>query len=596
MKFYKSFKIRTTLMIAFTGLLLGAIIYFVPLFLRYTKDAIINITSEYTIQISDRVSKAVDNYLTSTQNIVDVLESNTDVRYFFRNDKRDKAEEEVIQRLTSQMSVILEARKDIYNIGIISKDKRLIGNYGNLKLNQNIEIQEQRWYQKTLEAHGKTVISTPHVQNIFQDDYRWVITLSKAIYHPQTRNLEGVIMVDINYKEISSLCNEVNPGKRGYIFIVNNEGEVIYHPRQQLLYAGLNSEEIDSVIKTENQLLSKDRDGYAKIYTKIKSSVTSWHVVGVSFEGDLWGNQRETLIFYMLNLGLVLGIGILVAGYLSYIITNPIYHLGERMTQVTSKELYGEDIELPLNDIKYPDNEIGQLNKSYDKMLGEINRLLKDNAKKQEEKRESEMVALQAQINPHFLYNTLDSIIWMAEEERSEEVIEMTAALAKLLRQSISNKKAEVTIDEEVKYVESYLKIQKMRYQDKIDYEILIDEDIRSQKIIKLVLQPLVENAIYHGLKYKEGKGMIRIVGERKGEFVYLIVRDNGIGMSRQKLETLFVEKNEQGKSSIGAMNVYRRLKLTYGSKFGLSYRSKEGFGTSAFVTIPWMKDDTNEI
>lgn len=152
-------------------------------------------------------------------------------------------------------------------------------------------------------------------------------------------------------------------------------------------------------------------------------------------------------------------------------------------------------------------------------MTEEIRKLMEQSEREQRAKRKYELRVLQSQINPHFLYNTLDSIIWMAEWGKNQEVVKMTSSLARLLRRSISNDQEVVTIGEEIEYTEAYLTIQKMRYQDKLEYEIDVEEDIRAERVIKLILQPLVENAIYHGIKYKEGKGMIRIRGylPRKG-------------------------------------------------------------------------------
>ena len=212
-----------------------------------------------------------------------------------------------------------------------------------------------------------------------------------------------------------------------------------------------------------------------------------------------------------------------------------------------------------------------------------------ENVREQKQKRKSELQALQAQINPHFLYNTLDSIIWMAESGKNEEVVQMTSALAKLLHQSISNEDEIVTVEREIEYTRNYLAIQKLRYRDQLEYIIDIDEEVLHRKIVKLVIQPLVENALYHGIKNKRGKGKITVRGYEKEDHIYLEVADNGIGMDEEELGQL-QEKlkgetpNDRG---FGLGNVNERIQLNYGPEYGITFRSCKGEGTTATVCIP---------
>ena len=198
------------------------------------------------------------------------------------------------------------------------------------------------------------------------------------------------------------------------------------------------------------------------------------------------------------------------------------------------------------------------------------------------------MKALRSQINPHFLYNTLDSIIWMAEGGKNKEVVRMTSALARLLRQSISNDNERISLEKEVNYAGSYLTIQKMRYKDKLEYEIEVAEDIKKEKVINLILQPLVENAIYHGIKYKGSKGLIRIAGYREGDLIILKVIDNGIGMDEDTLKGIFDKsKDREGSNGVGVYNVQTRIRLYYGPEYGLRFESALGEGTTVTITIP---------
>lgn len=233
-------------------------------------------------------------------------------------------------------------------------------------------------------------------------------------------------------------------------------------------------------------------------------------------------------------------------------------------------------------------NEIGSLTTSFNVMTHRIQELMEQNIREQEAKRKSELKALQSQINPHFLYNTLDSIIWMAEGKKNEEVVLMTASLARLLRQSISNEDEVISIGQEIEYARGYLTIQKMRYKDKMEFRIDVEPSILNIRLIKLVLQPIIENAIYHGLKYKESKGLLLVKGFLKDGNAVIQVIDDGVGMEPEVLEHIFEKHKVNYRSNgVGVYNVQKRLQLYYGSEYGITYESEKGKGTTATITIP---------
>ena len=275
-------------------------------------------------------------------------------------------------------------------------------------------------------------------------------------------------------------------------------------------------------------------------------------------------------------------VAVILATFMSSTITKPIKVLKDSMKEVEKGNFKNASIALHSN------NEIGSLSNSFNVMTQEIQNLMEQNIHEQKQKRKSELKALQSQINPHFLYNTLDSIIWMAEGGRTNEVVLMTSSLAKLMRQSFINQEETVSIDKEIEYVRSYLTIQKMRYKDKLEFEIDIDPFIRQDEIVKLVLQPIVENAIYHGIKYKEEIGLIRIEGFEQDGKIIITIKDNGAGMDAQTLQHILEENKENYNSNgVGVYNVHMRLQLYYGPEYGIRYESILGVGTIATITIP---------
>lgn len=227
-------------------------------------------------------------------------------------------------------------------------------------------------------------------------------------------------------------------------------------------------------------------------------------------------------------------------------------------------------------------DEISELAHNYNYMLEQLERYARLQFQSGADLKAAELKALQAQINPHFLYNTLDSIIWMSEAGRNDEVVLMTSALARLFRQSISNDKEQVTIAEEIEYVRSYLTIQKMRYKDKLEYSIDVSPEINHVMIIKFALQPLVENAIYHGLKYKETKGNLSIRGYVRGKKAYITIADDGVGMEEAALEHIFDETKKEHKSNgVGVPNVQKRLEaLLWTGIWDFLYQQEGGWNS----------------
>ena len=433
-------------------------------------------------------------------------------------------------------------------------------------------------------------VSSSHVQNAIAGSYHWVITLSRAIVNEQTGEREGVFFVDLNYSAISSLCSNTSIGSKGYIFILDEKGSMIYHPQQQLIYGGLKEERIEDILASKGDFLETEEGEDSKLYTMSKSEKTGWTVVGASYVTELMKNNRQAQMLYLLAAaGILIGV-ILISSFISSEITKPLRRLRDSMSLVEKGDFEQASVEITA------ENEIGSLSKSFNAMTQKIHALMEQNIYEQKQKRKSEMKALQAQINPHFLYNTLDSIIWMSEAGENDQVVLMTSALAKLLRQSISNDREQITVAEEIDYVRSYLTIQKMRYKDKLEYTIDVEERILDVWIIKFVLQPLVENAIYHGLKYKETKGNLDIRGYRRGNRVCLVVADDGAGMEESELEHILEKKEKKTKSNgVGVYNVQKRLQLYYGAEYGISYISRKGEGTVATVTIPLDGGKSNE-
>jgi two-component system sensor histidine kinase YesM len=296
-------------------------------------------------------------------------------------------------------------------------------------------------------------------------------------------------------------------------------------------------------------------------------------------------------VFYLVLLVTAIGFSIIATWAISRSIYIPIQRLHDVTTTITKNDLQS---------LVNRDNvdEITELGMSFNIMIGKIRDLLDAKMKEQENLKKAELRALQAQINPHFLYNTLDTIIWMSEAQKTDQVIEIVTALSSFFRLSLSKGKDWITIGEELERIRSYLTIQRMRYRDIMDFRIEADEETLNNTVLKLVLQPLAENALYHGIKNKRRGGTIVVRARYKDDDEILLeVEDDGIGLTPEKLAQLQAELDDESgdiklESGFAIGNVNKRIRLYYGRPYGLSIRSEYNVGTCATLVIPAIQDE----
>lgn len=565
-------------------LVLSAVVIVTGVSMKFTNTSIFENSSEYTHTIIQQMNKNIDSYIDYMENIAYLISSNEDVQDYLFDEKIDN---EGRYRILNQFQTILDSRSDIRNVGIISKNGRMLINDGSKSVNQDLDLNTQEWYATALEKPNGPILTSSHVQHIISGERPWVITLSRGIRDRSgSGEKEGVFFIDLNYSAISGLCDQSTVGTKGYAFILDAKGNIVYHPQQQQLYNELQTENISLIMDTDEDTVLTGTGNDGKLYSISRSEKTGWTVVDCTNVKELLSKSRQAQSVYVLTAIILVIVALLFSRFMARSITLPIQKLRDSMKKVQEGDFSVSDVVV---DSK---NEIGSLTKSFDVMTHRIHELMEQNVHEQEEKRKSELKALQSQINPHFLYNTLDSIIWMAEGKKNEEVVLMTASLARLLRQSISNEDEVVPIANEVEYARGYLTIQKMRYKDKLEFQIEVDSSILYIPLIKLVLQPIIENAIYHGLKYKESKGLLIVKGFMKDGNAVLQVIDDGVGMDEETLAHIYDKhKVNYHSNGVGVYNVQKRLKLYYGEDYGITYTSELGKGTTATITIPGRQE-----
>lgn len=577
-RYYKKKSIQFMLSISFSALaLIGMGFMGITLYSRFISSSE-KLIIENNKQLVDQVNLNLNNYLRNMMGISNSM-------YYSAIKKKDLE----VETLDKEMNLLYEANKEsLISIACFTGDGKIVGATPLATLKKDLNITEQEWFIKANDKIENLHFSTPHVQNLFEDStyrYHWVVSLSRVVELTSGGDISrGTLLVDMNFSGIEQLFTKINGSSSGYVYLMDSGGEIIYHPRQKLIYSDL--------VKENNQKAAFYEDGTheeffgdeTRMVTIKTVGYTGWKIVSVVPTEEFLMNLNQMKFFA--GIIMVFSIIIMLFGnlFVSYKIATPIKKL-ERSV----KDL--ENGNLDLNIYIGGSYEIQHLGKTIISVVSQMHKLMDDIVIEQEGKRKSELDALQSQINPHFLYNTLDSIVWMVESEKYEEAIFMVTALANLFRISLSKGKTIITIKDEIEHAQNYLNIQKVRYKNRFQVDIDIAPEIRECSIIKLVIQPVLENAIYHGVEFMDGEGEISIKGYIKDEDIYIDISDNGLGMPEEVVANLLTDSTRVHKkgSGIGIINVHQRIQLYFGKEFGLEIHSEPDEGTTVSIHLPKM-------
>ena len=465
----------------------------------------------------------------------------------------------------------------------------LLDEYGNpvlglpgAEIKKTCRLTSMDWFNQARTAGlGETVFSRPHVQNLYPGEYPWVVSVTRKVrYWQDDLPHTGILMADMRLEPLEDICRSVTLGDNGYLYILDDSGNIIYHPEQKLMSLELISEENilseDTQSEDQSMVLAQTIEG---TNWKLTASVTSDDVAKYSTAFI----SRVTWVVITLTAGVLL-----VALWLSMRIVQPLTDIQVSMQRI-ERNLDDNRMSLPEEGFA----EYASLAHSYNVMLHRIRGLMQETVDRQEQLRRMEIGALQEQINPHFLYNTLDSIVRVMETGRTPEAIEMVQALAKLFRLSINNGDYFLTVEQEMDYARNYLTIQQVRYKKRFKYELYMDESIKDLPCPKIILQPLIENSLKHGMSDMPGCTLI-VRARQEGYNIVLSVEDDGLGIPPEELKKLqemlrddsniMVKKSRYG---IGLRNTNRRIKLLYGSDYGLTIESEVEERTCVTITFP---------
>ena len=569
---------QSTIMIVFSVISISiTLILGIVMYIRFSA-----VNRQETIQtaqtLMEQTGETLEDYLVSMRQISDTV---------YYNVIKDGAFPDQDQNIQKGMNLLYEANRD--NLRTIA----IYNSYGSLMAAEPVasqkedpDVTSQDWYKQAVEEMENMHFSTPHIQNLFDDGsmrYYWVISLSRAVDLTDNGDSQmGVLLVDMDYSSISRMLQQINASDNGqYYYLCDSSGEIIYHPRQIQISEGIANENNDTESGYKDGVYDEMFEGEHRKVIVNTISYTGWKLVGVipysTFTSGML-NMRYFVGMLMLLTAMML---VVINRVVSVGISRPILRLNDSVREYEA----GEKPEIYIGGSL----EIRHLGYSIQKSYEQIDSLMKKIVLEQNERRKSELDALQSQINPHFLYNTLESITWMIEGERNDEAAFMITQLARLFRISLSKGRTVITVADELQHARSYMNIQKIRYKNAFSVVFDVDQEVCSCCTVKLILQPILENAINYGVSGMDDCGEIRVTGRLEDGNVILSVTDNGIGMSEEQVALILTDSSHMHKrgSGVGLVNVNNRIRLLFGGGYGLTVESEPDEGTTVSVRIP---------
>lgn len=570
--------IQVTISVSFTIVALVCMLAMgIALYQRFSvrSEKMLTDSAELTL---DQTVLSLEDYLRSMRRMSDAI-------YYNVIKDQDISKETPIE----QMNLLYEAHKD-YLISLA-----LFTEYGSLVCaspvaveKPEVDVTSQDWFKAALTRPENLHFSLPHVQNIFVDDptyrYYWVTSLSRAV-ELGGRGVpeQGVLLVDMNYAVIEQMLEGVNDNpSQQYVYLCDSNGAIIYHPMQMQIEAGLFNENNALAATYDDGSHKEEYLGEKRIVIVSTMSYTGWKLVSVIPTSNSYLGMKDIRYFVMMIISITLLAMLILNRLVARRVTRPIIRLNDSIREIEMGKVN------PQVYIGGP-SEIEHLGKTLRRSYDQIDQLMKDMVASQEEKRKSELDALQSQINPHFLYNTLDSIVWMIESAKYDDAVFMITQLASLFRVSLSSGKTIIPIEDEIRHASNYMNIQKVRFKDAFTIDFEIDESIKRFCTVKLIVQPILENSVYYGVKDMED-GEIHVKGfmGEDGD-IYITVSDNGFGMSSEEVEGLLTDDTRVRKkgSGVGLINVQRRIQLRFGEEYGLKIDSEPDEGTTVTIHLP---------
>ncbi len=573
---YRKMSIQMVLSLSFTTVAAAGILLMgISLIWRFSA-ANEQLVAENSQRMLAQANRNLDSYLRRMMRIADTV-------YYRVIKNTDLAE----GSYTDAMGLLYEEnRDDLVSLAVFDSEGNLVSAVPLASLKAKADPAGSEWFLAARKNMENLHFSSPHVQNIFDDPdspYRWVVSLSHHVELTREGVTEGgVLLVDMSFSGIEQVCRDVTLAKGGYLYLIDGNGELIYHPRQQLIYAGLLEENNKVAAGYRDGSHAEKFQGQSRQVTVKTVGYTGWKLVGVA-PADSWLASSSQLFLFGLALLLF---SIFLMAFLNFLISARISDPIRRLERSVKELERGLEIEVAEGGCY----EVQQLGHAIRSMVSTMHHLMDDIIQQEGQKRRSELEVLQSQINPHFLYNTLDSVIWMTESGQQREAVRMVTSLARFFRISLSKGKNMIPLVDELEHARHYMNIQQIRYKNKFTTRIETQEGVEDLYTLKLVVQPILENAIYHGMAGAEDDGEISVIAFREEDDLVIDVADNGMGMPPEVADSLLDEDRPEvhtAGSGTGVRNVHQRIRLTFGERYGLTIRSEPDEGTLVRIRLP---------
>ncbi len=535
------------------------------LFLRSYRAAIVESARTNSAQAVSQVVGSVGNYVHTLDSAVAIVQ--------------EQLQEDAAPR-DAFLGAFLTARPEVAAITVYDADGSLLNCWAQDGRTPKADILRNLSFDlTTAQRLSGGYISTPHVESIFTGYYPWVVSIVRPV--PDNAAARW-LSVDLSFTELAATISNVGIGQHGYCYLMDERGNMVYHPQQQLLYAGLKKEEAGRLACLGDGTYVAD----TVIYSVQRVPNSPWRVVGVSYIDETVNESFWQMVRIAVATAALIFVAALAVGWvLSRLLSRPLQQLENAM------EAFEQDADRFAFHAVRGTREVQNLSDSFGHMVGRIQQLMTTVREEEIDLRKTELKALQAQINPHFLYNTLDSIAWMCERGKNADAVQMVHALARLFRISISRGHELIPIEKELQHAEAYLQIQKYRYKNQFTYHFTVDEGCLHCLCNKITLQPIIENAIVHGLDLMVDAGHIEITVRPDGGDILLIVADDGIGMEPEQVAAL-LQNEPSDRTGIGVKNVNDRLRIYFGPEYGLSITSAPYEGTTVTIRTPRVPED----
>ncbi|GFI61283.1 sensor histidine kinase BtsS [Clostridiales bacterium] len=487
--------------------------------------------------------------------------------------------------------LIYNTNKDtIQRIALFAEDGELLTAAPLGKVRANVDIHREEWYRKTLAREENITFGQLAVERIFEsspEEYTRIVPMTRVVQLNSGDDMEkGILLIQLKQSSFKDIFSDLLLGEGSYLYLTDSDGNLLYHPRQELVESGIIKEQ-NPTEAIEANISMRIKGSAKEEYFVSTVGYVGWKIVGVMSSSAISLNSFQSSMMILFLLMFFLSVMVFINSFVSSRVSAPIKKLEEAVNQIEAG-----DLETKIQPSGF--YEVWHLGTAINQMQENLKRLMADIVEEHEAKRRRELIALQNQINPHFLYNTLDIIVWMIENEKREEAVEAVTALARFFRISLSNGKNIITVGDEIKHVRSYLMIQEMRFKNRFTYYFDVDEKVKICGTIKLILQPIVENSIYHAMEFMAGDGEIHITVRQSGGDIIFLIEDNGCGMPSEMVRKIMTgESVSCGKGGVGLQNVQERLQLVFGKEYGLSLSSEQDEGTKVWIKIPAINYET---